>query len=209
VPDVAQIPDLAPDSTQVLDVTADTTTVVPGLVLYYSFDEVTGTTVIDQSGNGHDGTLVAPFSIAAGKVENALVLAGTASSGGYVVVPPAILATSSEMTIVTWFKINSTTAPYQRIFDIGSSSTISSMYLTLTFGTGGNLHFAIRFALSDGGLNRDDIDGTAIAASQWYHTAVVIEASGNGRLYLDGAQVGLTQNMKFRPASLDATPTTG
>jgi hypothetical protein len=213
-PDVAQIPDVTPDvapdvtpdDVQVPDLPPDTTTVVPGLLLYYSFDEVTGTTVPDKSGNGNDGTLVAPFSIAAGKLGNALVLTGTATSGGYVVMPPAILATSSEMTIATWFRINSTNAPYQRVFDIGSSPTISSMFLTPTYGPGGPLHFTIRFTLSDGGVTRDDIDGTAIAAAQWYHTAVVIDASGNGRLYLDGAQVGTTTPMKFRPSSLGSTP---
>jgi hypothetical protein len=205
-PDVVQIPDLAPDFAQVPDLAPDTTPPVPGLVLYYSFDDVAGTTVHDSSGNGNDGTLENPFSIAAGKVGNALVLTGTATSGGYLVMPPAILAGSSEMTIATWFKINSTDAPYQRIFDIGSSPTISSMFLTPTYGTGGPLHFTIRFTLSDGGVTRDDIDGTAIAAAQWYHTAVVIDASGNGRLYLNGAQVGTTTSMKFRPSSLGSTP---
>ncbi len=204
--DVAQVPDVAPDVPQVPDVPADTTTATPGLLLYYSFDEVTGATVPDLSGNGNDGTLTSPFSIAAGKVGNALLLTGTATSGGYVTMPAGILYTSSNMTIATWFKINSTTAPYQRIFDIGTSSTTSSMFLTPTYGTGGNLHFTIRFALSGGTVSRDDIDGTAIPAGQWEHVAVVLDASGNGRLYLNGAQVGPTTAMKYRPTSLGSTP---
>ena len=205
VPDFAQIPDLAPDFAQVPDLAPDTTPPVPGLVLYYSFDDVAGTTVHDSSGNGNDGTLENPFSIAAGKVGNALVLTGTATSGGYLVMPPAILATSGEMTIATWFMANSTTA-FQRIFDIGTSGTTSSMFLTPTYSPSGNLHFTIRFTLSDGGVNRDDIDGTAITVATWHHAAVVIDASGNGRLYLNGAQVGPTTSMKFRPSSLGSTP---
>ena len=80
------------------------------------------------------------------------------------------------------------------------------MFLTPTYSPSGNLHFTIRFTLSDGGVNRDDIDGTAITVATWHHAAVVIDASGNGRLYLNGAQVGPTTSMKFRPSSLGSTP---
>ena len=183
---------------------------IPGLVLYYSCDQINGTTLPDMSGNGNNGTLVGPVTVGAGKVgSGALVFTATndvdaAASGGYVTMPPALLATSSTMTIATWFKTNST-LEFQRLFDIGTSSTTSSMYLTTSYTTG-NLHFTTRFTLADGGLNRDDIDGTPITVNTWYHVAVVLDASGNGRLYLNGAQVGPTTTMKFRPNSLGSTP---
>ncbi|MGO9288761.1 MAG: LamG domain-containing protein [Polyangia bacterium] len=205
-PDAAMDAPLAVDAISIPDATSVSTL---GLVLYYSCDQINGTTVPDMSGNGNNGTLVGPVSIGPGKVGNALVLTAsnsvTPTSGGYVAMPPAILATARDMTIATWFKVNSTLSN-QRIFDIGTSSTTSSMFLTPTYTTG-NLHFTIRMALADGGLDREDIDATStvIPTGQWEHVALVLDASG-GRLYLNGVQVGTNTAMPMVPEDLGATP---
>ncbi|GEM_PF-3019050 len=212
VPDAVAVPDVAqiPDGAQVPDVPADTPTATPGLVLYYSCEQATGaagTTLPDISGNGNNGALVGAVSIGPGKVGNALVFTPTnnadaAASGGYVTMPPALLSTSPDMTIATWFKIN-TNPGFQRIFDIGTSSAISSMYLTPN-GNSGYLQFTFR----SGSTSREDIiDGTAktMSTGVWEHVAVVLDASG-GRLYLNGVQVGSNTTMKMRPPALGNTP---
>ena len=205
-PDAAMDAPMTVDAISIPDATSVSTL---GLVLYYSCDQISGTTVPDMSGNGNNGTLVGPVSIAPGKVGNALVLTSsnsvTPTSGGYVAMPPAILATARDITIATWFNINSTLSN-QRIFDIGTSSTTSSMFLTPTYTTG-NLHFTIRMALADGGLDREDIDatGTVIPTGQWEHVALVLDTSG-GRLYLNGVQVGTNTAMPMVPEDLGATP---
>ena len=206
VPDVPQVPDLPPDGP----------VVTPGLVLYYSCDQINGTTLPDLSGNARNGTLVGPVSIGPGKVGNALVFTASnnvdsGTSGGYVVMPPALLSASPAMTIATWFKINSNPA-FQRIFDIGgvggTGAATASMYLTPN-GNTGHLQFTIRMAQPDGGtFNREDItDGTPTTMSTgvWWHVAVVLDAFG-GRLYLNGALVGSNTTMAMRPPTLGATP---
>src|SRR3954463_8230769 len=50
----------------------------PGLVAAYSFDENSGSTLGDQSGNGHDGTVVGA-SWTPGKYGSALNFNGTSS----------------------------------------------------------------------------------------------------------------------------------
>jgi hypothetical protein len=184
-----------------------------GLILYYSCNEVSDTTLPDKSGNGNDGTLVGPVSVAPGKVGNALSFTATnnldsGTSGGYVVMPAALLATSATMTIAAWFKINST-VPFQRIFDIGTSDITSSMYLTPRDGTtpNSNLRFSIRTTLADGGLFKEDLPATpvkTVPTGTWEHVAVVLDASG-ARLYLNGVQVGVSTAMTMRPTSLGST----
>ena len=209
--DAPATPDVPPDMQGSPDTTPDGPA---GLVLYYSCETVSnGTTLPDLSGRGNDGTLVGPFSIAPGKVGNALSLTATnnldaGASGGYVKMPPAILATASEMTIATWFKINSTLA-FQRIFDIGTSDTTSSMYLTPRDNTlpNNNLRFSIR--TGDGTtLRKEDLPATpvkTIPTNTWEHVAVVLDSSGGARLYLNGAQVGST-TLTLRLSSLGSTP---
>ena len=209
--DWAQPGDAGADAPLVVDATSipDATSVSTlGLVLYYNCDQVNGTSLPDMSGKGNNGTLVGSISIAPGKVGNALVLANNtdaAVSGSYVAMPPAILATARDMTVATWFKINSTPS-FQRIFEIGNSSATSSMYLTPTY-TDGYPRFTIRTALTDAGLYREDITATGITVPTgvWAHLAVVLDVSG-GRLYLNGVQVGTNTTMKMRPADLGATP---
>jgi hypothetical protein len=195
--------------------------VIPGLILYYSCDQINGTTLPDISGNGNNGTLVGPVTVGAGKVGNgALVFTATnnvdaAASGGYVAMPAGILYTATNMTIAAWFKINSN-PPYQRIFDIGgvggTGTATASMYLTPN-GSTGHLQFTIRTAQPDGGtFTREDItDGaptgtpTAMSTGVWWHVAVVLDSSG-GHLYLNGNQVGSTTPMTMRPPTLGNTP---
>jgi len=212
--DVAPLPDAAVDAPGVPDARADRDASpdapTAGLVLYYSCEQANGTSLPDLSGNGKNGTLIGPFNIVPGRVGNALALtatntaAGAGVSGGYVSMPLDSFATVQEITIATWFKINNPLT-YQRVFDIGTIATASSMFVTTKYTTG-NLHFTIRTSPSTGVVDRDDIDGPAILAGDWHHVAVVLDAAGNGRLYLDGTQVGPTTAMKLRPAILGAAP---
>jgi hypothetical protein len=205
IPDVTSVPDTPisiPDASSIPDAPPVSTA---GLLVYYSCDQVNGTSLPDLSGNGNNGTLVGPVGIGPGKVGNALVFtasnnADAAASGGYVAMPPALLSTSPAITIATWFKVNSTLG-YQRIFDIGTSET-SGMYLTPNYDKTGHLHFTLRMD-----PNREDIDatGTAIPTGVWEHVALVLDSSG-GRLYLNGVQVGTTTAMTMLAPELGATP---
>ena len=71
-----------------------------GLVAAYGFDEGSGTTVADASGNGHTGTITAATWAATGKYGKALQFNG---SSALVTVPDAAsLHLSSAMTLEAW-----------------------------------------------------------------------------------------------------------
>jgi hypothetical protein len=145
----------APAPSDLADVAMDTTIIVPtqGLVAYYPCEQASGATLPDLSSAGHDATLAGATSFAPGKVGNGLVLTAVngvdgGSSGGYATLPAGIVAGATEMTVTAWFTIT-TTVGFQRIFDFGTSSTTSSMYLTPR-NTNGLPQFSIRL-VPDGG----------------------------------------------------------
>ena len=181
-----------------------------GLVAYYKCDETLGTTLSDSSGNGKDGALIGPAGFGTGEVGNALLLTATngidgGASGGYAQLPAGLLASTRTLTVAAWFKINST-IPFQRVFDFGTSSTTSSMYLTPRNATG-LPQFSIRLVPEAGAEIKENVisTGAAIAANAWHHAAIVVDATG-GHLYIDGALVGGNTSMTLRPADLGAMP---
>ncbi len=83
------------------------------LVLWHKYDEASGTTTADSSGNGHTGTLHSTASFVSGVIGNAL----SGGAGGYVTVPssPQLdLTTDAEITF--WLKRSSSggITPLQR-----------------------------------------------------------------------------------------------
>jgi hypothetical protein len=80
--------------------TATTLQTIAGLVAAYSFDEGTGNTVNDLSGNGNNGTLSNATWTNAGKFGNALVFNG--SSSLVTIADSASLHLSTGMTLEAW-----------------------------------------------------------------------------------------------------------
>src|SRR5262249_23528075 len=73
---------------------------VTGLVAAYSFDEGSGTTVIDTSGQGNNGTISGATWTTAGRFGNALVFNGT---NALVTIPDAVsLRLTTGMTLEAW-----------------------------------------------------------------------------------------------------------
>src|SRR5262249_36141342 len=77
-----------------------TTLSIPGLVAAYSFNEGTGTTVADTSGNGNNGTIGTATWTTAGKYGNALVFNGT--SAQVTVNDSASLRLTTGVTLEAW-----------------------------------------------------------------------------------------------------------
>ena len=180
-----------------------------GLVAYYPCENASGTTLMDGSGAGHDATLVGQTKFADGQVGRALVLTAQngvdgGSSGGYVALPPGIVAGASEITVATWFNATTTRA-WQRLFDFGTSSTTSLMYLT-PWNSSGVAQFSFRF-VPDGGseIKQPLSGGPTLPANVWHHAAVVLGASG-ARLYLDGTEAASSSDVTLRPTDLGAMP---
>lgn len=173
-----------------------TPTPAESLTTWYKFDETSGTTAYDASGNGRNASLVNGPTWAAGRTGNAVNLDG---SNDYVSMPNAIVSTLYDFTIAAWVRLD-TVSTWSRIFDFGTG-TARNMFLTPRGGSS-----VIRFAITTNGNGAEQqINGNAaLATGSWQHVAVTL--SGNlGILYVNGAEVGRNSNMTLRPANLGNT----
>jgi DUF1680 family protein len=172
----------------------------PEIVAWYRFDESSGTSAADSSGNpsGGPASLVGGASFGAGRKANALQLNGTSSHAR---LPSGLLGNVQSFTVAVWVNLVANTQ-WSRIFDFGSG-TGSYMFLTPRSSAGG-----ARFAITTGGAGAEQqLNATSpIATGAWTHVAVT-GAGGTGRLYVNGAQVA-TGAMTLTPSSLGATAST-
>lgn len=182
---VAFDPVVADSGTTPID--ADTCT-VPGLLAAWSMNsaDVTGTTVLDRSGNGRDGTLVGspPPTLSAGHVAEALDFTGTTLA--YMSVPSLPLdSTAGAFTTVSlWFRSDDPTVD-QGVFCLPTGPvagaprycmwlTKQSGPLTLCINTGNGECWGF----ADNGL-----------IGRWVHVAAIY-ANGpttGGSFFIDGS----------------------
>jgi endoglucanase len=157
------------------------------------FNEISGTTAGDASGNGWHGTLVnGPLSVA-GKGGNAVALDGT---NDYVSLPSGVAGALHNFTISTWVKLTSTNA-WSRIFDFGTGTT-NYMFLSAN----GN---ALRFAIRTPSVGEQVIDSSvSLTIGTWTHVAVTLSGS-TGTLYVNGVATGTNSAMTLTPSSLGST----
>jgi hypothetical protein len=182
-----------PDSAEV-SVTPST------LRVHYKFDETGGALAADSSGRGLGATLVNAPDFAAGRIDNALSLVSTASQ--YATLPAAAAQGLTSVTIMTWVR-PATVTNFARVFDFGTSTvptnSTTGAYMFLAPNHNGVLRFAIT---ASGYSNEQQIPGSApLPAGAWSHVAVTLNGSV-GRLYLNGAQVGINSSMTLTPAAL-------
>ena len=164
-------------------------------VVQLKFDETTGTTTADSSGNGWPGTLVNGPTWVAGAVGNAVNLDGT---DDHVTLPNGVVAGLTHCTISAWVKPRSSPT-WARIFDFGTGTT---NYMFLTCRAAAN---TVRFAIRTPTVGEQVINGTAtLQANAWNHVAVTL-AGSVGTLYVNGKAVGTNNAMTLLPSSLGNT----
>lgn len=158
------------------------------LLLQYSFDQTEGNTIVDESGNGNDGTVFGTVSWDAGRNGEAINL-----EGGYVKMPNGILADQEAVTISTWVKPSSLPV-WSRVFDIGSSLT-NYMFFTLNNGS------SIQLGLHSGDAVQS-LNGVEFPSSNsWQHVAVTLEGK-TAIIYINGIEVGKNTNLTVTPDQL-------
>jgi fibronectin type 3 domain-containing protein len=152
-----------------------------GLVAAYAFDEGSGTTVTDASGNGNNGTITSATWSTAGKYGKALSFNGTSAR---VTIPDApSLELSSGMTLEAWVNPSTVNTNWRDVIYKGNDN----FYLEATSSNASR---------PDGGLiaggTYADAFGTAkLTANSWAFLTETYDGS-TLRLYVNGTQVAST-----------------
>ena len=152
-----------------------------GLVAAYAFDEGSGTTVADASGNGNNGTVANATWAAAGKNGKALSFNGSSSR---VTIPDAAsLHLTSAMTLEAWVNPATVNANWRDVVYKGDDN----YYLMATSSNSGRPAAGAIIGGSYG-----EAYGTAnLATGTWTHLAFTYDGSAE-RLYVNGTQVAST-----------------
>jgi hypothetical protein len=152
-----------------------------GLVAAYGFDEGSGTTVTDASGNGNTGTISGATWAASGKYGKALQFNGT---NARVNVPDAAsLHLSGGMTLEAWVNPSTVNGNWRDVIYKGNDN----YYLEAT-STNASKPDA---GLIAGGSYGDAYGSAALPANSWSYLAETYDGS-NVRLYINGTQVAST-----------------
>ena len=154
------------------------------LLVHWTFDEESGTTAPDSSGNGNDGALPAGgvWQPAGGKLAGALFLDGADDF----VTRDLVTTQQDNVTLAAWVKWDGPNANSDMV--IYNGNTASSGYgLIVSDPAQGNRVMALCGGL---GVARADVTP---AVGEWHHVAAV-RRTGTWELYLDGAQLSVSGN---------------
>ena len=158
--------------------TASTPAAPSGLVAAYGFEEGSGTTVSDASGNGNTGTISGATWSTAGKFGDALSFNGTSSR---VTIPNSSpLQLSSGMTLEAWVDPATVSSAWRDVIEKGNDEYF--MMGTTDHGSAAGGGGII------GGSYGQVFTGSGLPVSTWSHLAITYDGS-TVRLYLNGAMV--------------------
>jgi len=170
----------------------------------WTFDEGSGTTAKDSSGNNNNGRLVGGPTWVPGKFGKALKFDGV---DDYVEVPhnASLLPPGNEETVSVWINAERLTGPngaqWQGILSKGDSPRVYSLY---TDSGGGVLHFST----GPSGAYVGTVSTTQVPLNQWVHIAVVV-TGGQHHYYINGLPAGVSGSGVTLPAGSTSILTIG
>jgi hypothetical protein len=155
----------------------------PALLGWWQFDEGTGTTVKDSSGNGHDGTLIGGATWTTGRFGGGIQLNGTSA---YVSIPSFSLTTNTT-TWVAWLK-------GWKQDSWAAIVTAQPVRCELGFGDNNTLHYTWN---GDSSATWGWAGGPTVAQDTWTMLAMVLDASKTVAYAFtdDGGLVSTTNNV--------------
>ncbi len=165
------------------------------MAFYYKFDESSGTTAADASGNGNSASLMSGATWTTGIFSNAVHCDGT--TNGYLTLPSGVVNGISDFTASVWVKTD-VSAMWARVFDFGSG-TGTYMFLAPVNSAG-----KVRYEIINGGVVQDLDSPSAMSVGVWHHLAVA-QSGTTGILYVDGVAVTTNSSMTLNPSSLGNT----
>jgi len=157
---------------------------------HLKFENTSGKSSSDESGNSHSGRLKGGATWIAGKRGSALSLNG---SDGYVALPNQLMDDLADFTISAWVFWNASRNS-ERVFDFGGGT---DRYLMFTpCASSGVARFAMTITEASG--ERVINGNAALPTGTWVHVAVTL--SGRvGSLYVNGVAVGSNSDMFLAP----------
>jgi hypothetical protein len=210
--------DAAFDSGVDVGVSPDALLVPTGLIAYYPMDTLSGTTVSDATGRGHDGTCNPCPTTTTGKIGGAYSFDGS----DVVTIPVPTIAnelnTTSAFTAAFW--VSFTTLPT----DTGSEATEYACPINKPYGTADSDSWQLCYAgtmaqwfygtQGNSSFNGIYTSGATIATTTWYHFALTWDGSTKA-LWIDGTSAGSssfsgiefdTNALMFGADTLDTAP---
>ena len=163
------------------------------LILYFSFDELDGNTVIDHSQHGNNGTIAGAPELVAGKFGNALKLNGQSD---WVEVPHAdILTVDESVTVMAWINAERHQGPNnERWQGIVAKSNNPRSYSFYTEFPSECLH------LSVGGGSVCD---KKVALNEWVHVVAQVDRGSTHKYWVNGEAAGEFDGKNNPPGKAD------
>lgn len=173
--------------------------VTNGLVGHWAMDDGSGTTAVDFSGNGNDGTFVNSPTWTTGKLDGALSF--VAANTDYVSVPDNTSLRPTTWTLSAWVKLNS----------LPGAGNVYPIFMKQGHAAG---YGAYGFSVDDlfcsqsfGGGFQDSVGGQAgtcagftVSTGVWYHVATTWDGT-DLHLYVDGVLVDSNLGSGLTPAN--------
>ncbi len=186
----------------------------PGPVLNYKFDEGSlsnGSTVVDSSGYGNNGTSLNAPESQPGKLGDSYYFKRGGTSNGIYCTDANCGGTGAsqldmglkDITVEAWVKLNAT-------LTVGSEASV----LTKMDGSGTTGYFfgidkptsTVFFRANSGTNVQTTTDGTALAQGSWYHIAASVNRAGNITRYVNGVPTGTADSIStLSSTSVDTT----
>ena len=161
-----------------------------GLVVYFTFDNVKGKTIVDDSGNGLDADIIANTEIVKGKYGDAIRITGVGAD--CVSVPAADeLKITGEITMAAWINQDSWATDAQWFDKNCHNGGEHSSYGIGAFNGGKNFNMFLGTGNSRPTLSQPH----ALDTKKWHHVVGTYDGS-TMKVYVDG-EVAAEKDEKF------------
>ena len=152
--------------------TATATVVINGVLAWYKFDEGSGTTSADATGDGHTCTLSGTTWTSGIQGTGALSYTGTSSSTASI---PALNLNTNTLTLTGWVRRSGTQNPFAGLVFCRAGMTACGLHL----GTANEL----RYTWNNAAETFNYSSGLTVPDAQWTFVALVVTPE-NATLYL-------------------------
>lgn len=166
------------DGQGVVTITNDDGAPIAGLVAAYGFNETTGTTTVDASGNNFTGTIAGATRTTAGKNGGALTFDGV---NDWVTVPDAAALDVTRVTLMAWVRPSALGDWKTAIMKENNGGLVYALYAEDAVDRPAAY-------VNFGGTDRAAAGTTKLAVNTWAHIAMTYDGAAL-RIYQNGALV--------------------